>query len=386
MRLLLLIILLNTLWTNAQDSFYHYLPLTEGNEVLYEQTTINDTIWLYKDDVDGFEPIRKDYTFKFTVKKGGPIHFDYSRRLGGADPEFNCLFPKKPLSVGEKGEVVICFPGRMQPPPYIHTRCYISNSNTYKRDTLTVNRIFRWADRDTICTNIQLGDSTVTVVEHLVSPRPKIIYLNVHENEFTSIEALKKMADSVDISYYYLQHNATRRIFFSKGKKVHSIDPNRIYTEMGRDSTLADKKKMVDSLALVKTSYLATRLLQKFQIAQAIVSVHNNTPDEYSILSYLPEGDEAKNTGQLYINENMDPDDFIYTTSPFVFEAAKNDSINVILQSTENFVDDGSLSIYCGERKLPYVNIETEYEHLDEQLKLLFWIREVLEDWFETNK
>jgi hypothetical protein len=377
MRILLLLFLLNGSLTHAQDWFSDYLPLVEGNEVSYDEYTINDTIWLHKDDSNHLEPIRKDYRFKFIVKKGGPILFDYSRRIGGADPDYNCLFSKH-SALRDSGEVVICFPGRMRTPPYIHTRRYIANSNTNKRDTLTVNRIFRWADRDTICTNIPLGDTIVTLVQHLASPKPTIIYLNIHENEATSIEALKKVADSVDISYYYLQHRGTRRIFFSNEDEEFSIDPNRIYTKMGRDSTLADET-IVDSFALAKTTYLAQRLLWKFQAGKAIVSVHNNTPDEYSILSYLPEGGEEENTGKLYINENMDPDDFIYTTDSLVFEAAKNDSINVVLQSTDNFVDDGSLSIYCGKENLPYVNVETEHEHLDEQVRLLYWIREILE-------
>ena len=51
--------------------------------------------------------------------------------------------------------------------------------------------------------------------------------------------------------------------------------------------------------------------------------MHNNTDVNYSIKSYLPEGDEAQNTKEVYINDQMDPDDFIYTTEKSFYDKLK---------------------------------------------------------------
>lgn len=385
MRLLLILLLFNGHNLSAQGQFSNYLPITEGNQVSYQTKTFDDTIWLSREDTLAFRPRRQDYRFKFRVTEGTNVLFDYSRRIGGADPDFNCDFPKHPLSLRDTGEIIICFPGNIFNPPYVHTRRYVVNSNTEIRDTLTINRHFLWSDRDTICTNIRLGDSTIRLVEHSISLRPEIIFLNLHENEATSIDALKYFADSIPINYYYLEHGGERRIDFSNGRDLYSIDPNRIYTENGRKATLEENEQL-DDFGLEVSKELAQQLIWKINKGQAIVSVHNNTPDEYSILSYLPEGGEAENTGELFINEAADPDDFIYTTDSLVYVAAKRDCINVILQDEETFVDDGSLSVYCGMKNILYVNVETEHDHLEEQIRLIGWAKTVVEQIINTNE
>ena len=43
----------------------------------------------------------------------------------------------------------------------------------------------------------------------------------------------------------------------------------------------------------------------------------------------------------------------------------------MILQDNENCIDDGSLSVYCGKRNIPYANVEAEDGHLTEQIFLI---------------
>src|SRR5690606_32862496 len=104
----------------------------------------------------------------------------------------------------------------------------------------------------------------------------------------------------------------------------------------------------------------------------------NNTDINYSIKSYLPDGDEAKNTKDIYINDEMDPDDFIYTTDQVFFEKLKSKKINVILQDNKNFVNDGSLSVYCGINEILYINIEAQLGHFKEQLRLIEIVMSIL--------
>jgi hypothetical protein len=92
---------------------------------------------------------------------------------------------------------------------------------------------------------------------------------------------------------------------------------------------------------------------------------------EYTIKSYLPGGDEAKNTADIHVSENWDADDFVYTTHKPYFDYLKANDVNVILQNNTDFVNDGSLSVYCGIKGIPYLNIEAQKGHLTEQIKLV---------------
>ncbi|MBK8927556.1 MAG: hypothetical protein IPM74_17060 [Crocinitomicaceae bacterium] len=67
----------------------------------------------------------------------------------------------------------------------------------------------------------------------------------------------------------------------------------------------------------------------------------------------------------------MDPDDFIFTTDKNLYDHLSQLPVNIILQDNDNCKDDGSLSVYCGRKGIPYVNIEAEYGHLTEQVKLI---------------
>ena len=370
---------------NAQGWMNEYIPLDPANQVTFDTKTINDTIWLSREDSLAYRSKSTKYSFPFKVSAGENVMFHYSKRIGGADPDFNCDFPKRPLQKGDSGKITICFPGRIMTPPYVHTQKYVVNSNSSERDLLVVNRHFKWIDRDTIHTKLSLGDSALVIIEHAINSKPDIIFLNLHENEATSIDALKVVADSIPIDYFYLEHGGERRVGFSKDKKQYSIDPNRIYTELGRVATLEENDQF-DEFGLNMSDYLAEQIIRKLRRGRFIISVHNNTPDNYSIESYLPEGNEAANTGKLFINESADPDDFIYTTNHFVFEAAKRDQINVILQNEKTFVDDGSLSIYCGLMDKQYINVETEHGHLEEQVRLILWAKEVVEEFNTLQK
>ena len=54
-----------------------------------------------------------------------------------------------------------------------------------------------------------------------------------------------------------------------------------------------------------------------------------------------------------------------------MFKRIKKQGFNAVLQSNIKATDDGSLSIYYGKKNLVYINIETEKGNLDEQVKML---------------
>jgi hypothetical protein len=225
----------------------------------------------------------------------------------------------------------------------------------------------------------EMGDTTVTfVVENSLSNKD-ILFINVHENEATSIEALNQFDVKNEYKFFWLNHNATRRIFYNHKAELFSVDPNRIFSHEGIVATLAYDSIFDNRKAEKMAKALAHEILKFVHDAKWIISLHNNTPDNYSIKSYLPGGDEAPNTKDVFINDSMDADDFIYTTNQFLFDELKKKNINAILQDNVNCINDGSLSVYCGMKGIPYANVEAEDGHLAEQIVLIKEVVSIVE-------
>lgn len=222
----------------------------------------------------------------------------------------------------------------------------------------------------------KLGNTKIQLVENQTGSKSKIIFVNVHEDEQTSIDVLKGYSSEQEINYCYLSHDSVRRLTFESRDNRFSIDPNRIFTKKGVKRTIqgnvAWKKREVRQV-----KRFGVRLSRQIIGINYTIALHNNTPDNYSILSYLPDGDESGNTQEVYVNSEMDPDDFVYTTDSLLFNELKVLKINTILQK-ENPVDDGSLSVLCGMKGIPYANIETEHGHYEEQLELVRIVHDIV--------
>ena len=217
---------------------------------------------------------------------------------------------------------------------------------------------------------IILGDSSIVLKTKINHSNNDILFLNIHEDEHTSIEAVEHFSESTPINFVYLEHNKTRRIHFSAKGRSYSVDPNRIYTRRGRKATLEPNSvfKLRPNRIAKKLANEIIDLVKQYSI---IVTMHNNTDVNYSIKSYLPGEDESQNTADVFISDNWDADDFVYTTSKLYFDYLKKADVNVILQDNIGFVNDGSLSVYCGKNGIPYLNIEAQKGHLTEQIRLV---------------
>ncbi|MNY25704.1 hypothetical protein D3C86_1595040 [compost metagenome] len=66
----------------------------------------------------------------------------------------------------------------------------------------------------------------------------------------------------------------------------------------------------------------------------------------------------------------MDPDDLILVTEKVLFSKLKKENVNVVLQHQEA-EDDGSLSIYAMKNNIPYLNVEVQHGHLEDNLMLI---------------
>lgn len=228
---------------------------------------------------------------------------------------------------------------------------------------------------------IILGDSVLELQQRCFEPSNKnYVFINVHANEVTSKLAALSFLNHNDGCLYALLNNRNRNVKFNVGKKVFEVDPNRIFTTKGIKATLK-KNSTYNKQAALLAKKMADTILSKISSFKLIVAMHNNTNNEYSIKSYMKDSSEAANTAQLYINPQMDCDDFVYTTVPKIYQFLKDKKINVVLQKQKQFVDDGSLSSYCTSKKIDYLNIEAEHLHKEEQLRMLNIIQEIL-SWY----
>ena len=195
-------------------------------------------------------------------------------------------------------------------------------------------------------------------------------FISLHDNENTSVEAFLEIKSSLPkCRLYELKQSDERLLKYEIKGKVYSFDPNRIFSSIGIKGTIlkynkAHAQELENNLRLFADSLLKTINLKNSDCY--IVAIHNNTNNDFSVLSYK----NSKDAEEVYVNSSQDIDNFIIVTTKVDFDYFKDKKRNVVLQSA-NAIDDGSLSIYCQKNKLPYINIEAQHGQKAEQIKML---------------
>ncbi len=216
-----------------------------------------------------------------------------------------------------------------------------------------------------------LGDSSLQLHQTFFSPAHEGIYfINLHSNETTSIGAATEYLQKQGGSLLQLLHGEVRYVSFGFNNMHHKVDPNRIFTSAGIKHTLK-KNGAYSTEAEKETQKFADSILALMAHPKLIIAMHNNTNNEFSVLSYTKGGNEAINAADVYVNTKMDADDFVYTTEQKVFSYLKQQKINAVLQKAKGFNDEGSLSIYCSRKHIPYINVEAQEGHMEQQLQML---------------
>ena len=198
-----------------------------------------------------------------------------------------------------------------------------------------------------------------------------ISFVHVHQNETTALQAIQWLLDSVQqgclINWCCQQQ---RYIYFAIDSSNFRFDPNRIYSPAGIRATLDPN---ITDTAVTLVQNIADTFLQQYILNKAgVVAVHNNTDaGGLSIKSYAARGLYHKEAKAVYINPKQDADDFFLTTEEAYFRYLKNKGYNVVLQNNDEVTDDGSLSVFCGQQHIPYVNVEAQMDHLQQQKKMV---------------
>ena len=228
-------------------------------------------------------------------------------------------------------------------------------------------------------TRFPIGDTSVFVLgfQHLKSAPT---FLNVHDDENTSVEAGKAVLEETSGRLIELAHGGSRHLQFSVSGGQFAVDPNRIYSDAGIRATL-ERQGDYSSAAHWAVKQFARKFLERFNLRRepVIVALHNTVDGNYSIESYRPGAQHAAAVADLFISPNRNRYDFFYVTDRRFFDYLKQRDFNVILQDNAAVPDDGSLSVYFSKKSIPYLNIEAELGQFDRQVEMVRTAREMLD-------
>lgn len=219
-------------------------------------------------------------------------------------------------------------------------------------------------------TILELNDLPLELVKYKYGTQ-KISFLAIHDDEDTGVKAAFEYirlngGDIVDCQY-----GGQRNYTFSYNGQDYQTDPNSIYSRPGIILGL-EKYGKTDEVVTDQLEEVAKEILNFYQPAKLgyIFTLHNNADEGFGITSYLPGADLENVADSVHINPAMDPDDLILVTEKILFSKLKKENVNVVLQHQEA-EDGGSLSIYAMKNRIPYLNVEVQHGHLEDNVMLI---------------
>jgi hypothetical protein len=217
-----------------------------------------------------------------------------------------------------------------------------------------------------------LSNTPVALQKAQFGKDSKTMFLNLHSNETTSVDATNEYLKDKNGSLIQLIHDTTRLITFYHINRLIQFDPNRIFTQKGRRINLKLLNRNLPSSAEKVVGAFADSVMKDLKDARIIIAMHNNTDGRpLSVKSFK----------DRYVNPAMDTDDFILTTEKKIYDQLKKKKINAVLQTQKTSSDDGSLAIYCSKKKIPYINIEAQEGHKFQQVQMLNALTDVIQQY-----
>ena len=217
---------------------------------------------------------------------------------------------------------------------------------------------------------LPLGNDTVPVHKSLYGNAPAPFFVHLHHNEITADSAAQYFLQRAGGMMISVQNDRERLMQFWLAGVRYQFDPNRIFTPAGAERSLRRLGPFA-SAALASVLRFSDSLLSLLPDSIPLITVHNNTHGAYSLRSYLPDGELAREAADVFLNAEMDDDDFVLTTDAKLFSALRNRGINAVLQKNDDAADDGSMGYLFSKMGRSYTNVEAEHGHLEEQLRML---------------
>lgn len=236
--------------------------------------------------------------------------------------------------------------------------------------------------------NYFIAKIKIAVIEQCCHPCSRsVLFVNLHDNESTSVKAAEQYLSEIGGTIINIENNSERLINFRYKRNIYTFDPNRIYSSAGIDSTIKHLSKRYDKNAAAHVSKFAKSIIKNYiKGSKLIISLHNNIDSSLSVTSYKNAQDSNKYLGKSFTNPAMDADDFILTTDTTFFYRVKEKNINVVWENVDAIDDDGSLSIYAARHEIPYINVEAEHNHSQEQLSMLMALEDIIREYRREMK
>ena len=217
----------------------------------------------------------------------------------------------------------------------------------------------------------KLGESRLHLKVSRYGESDDLVMINLHDDEFTSVIAARKFLEREGGVLITIKNNNKRNIRFKLKGQSYSFDPNRIFSRQGIEEALKAEGNLSDP-AIDQVERFAARIIQLFpEDPDCIIALHNNTDGHFSIDSYTAGNPKSNDAKAVYVNPEQDPDDLFLTTDSVLYEQLAEKKYNVILQDNKRANQDGSLSVYCGEKGIRYLNCETEHGKTAQYLEMI---------------
>ena len=252
---------------------------------------------------------------------------------------------------------------------YLPVSAQYSMTDTEQRNSssLSVNTIF-----------FPLGNSIIPIRTTQYGNNNEFVYISLHDDESTSVEATRNLLEEEGGLLIELMNKGRRDLRFRIGNTFYTVDPNRIFSPEGISISLKEKGSYSNKASL-EVAKLGQRIVALFPKNPAcIIALHNNTPGNFSVNEYLPGMKRGSDAAKVIAFPEQDPDDLFITTDPGVFKHLTREKYNTVLQDNENCRQDGSLSVYCGNNNIRYVNLETEHGKYGQYSEIIGYLYEVL--------
>lgn len=225
----------------------------------------------------------------------------------------------------------------------------------------------------------RLGETQILIKKMQYGDVKDVLYINLHDDEKSSVEAAQSLLKKEGGLLVKFENNRKRNIRFRLKGKYYMFDPNRMFSREGASQSLRELGR-VSNDAVNEVVKLGQRIIQFIpENPSCVVALHNNTEGRFGVNSYRPGSPIAGNAKMYYENPADDPDDIFFTTDSLLYHRLSSEKFNSIWQDNSNVRRDGSLSVYCGERNIRYINCETQHGKTEKYLTMLLALTPHLE-------
>lgn len=217
----------------------------------------------------------------------------------------------------------------------------------------------------------KLGDDQARVRIFQYGANKDLFFINLHDDEITAVSGAKRVLEKNGGTLVKVENYRQRNIKFKMNGKSYVFDPNRIFSRTGSAQSLAGFGRS-DKEAIDEVERFGKRILKLLPPPSVcIISLHNNTEGKFSITSFLPGNERQRDAKAIQTMPNEDPDDLFLTTDSVLYQRLKREKYNAVWQNNLTVVKDGSLSVYCGEKNICYLNCESEHGRLKQYADMI---------------